>query len=312
MKLIILLALFFVSELTFATGTETGNGGDGVLHREKVTLLDSLEYDFELVDIQSYQFSTELNFILDNLASKLEVNIVRPQDLVWALTNRKLEDIKDEGAIRHPIEGKLVQIAVQREGVVVIQKNLFNLLQSEESEQNDKLGLILHEVLIATALKYNLDLKIPDLGTAPIRKLVWYSRQKVSSDLPDSLFKKIWQKLPYIFGEVSINFDNNSFHIDNPKALFGSKLYPIEVVHFETYNQEAAWCYYFAKKLNLASSNQNYKSYQGKYGSIQTYSSNILAVSTGVSVEHSINNYLIFSPVKSSWAFSWITCRKVN
>ena len=131
------------------------------------------------------------------------------------------------------------------------------------------------------------------MGTGPIRELVWYSKQKVLDGLPSQLFIKIWQKLPYVLGEVTINEENNSFHIETPRAMFGGKLFPIDVVLFEIYNQESAWCYYFAKKLNLLKGLDSYKSYQGTYGSISTSPENI-AVSTGVNIQFTINNNLIF------------------
>ena len=88
MKLFYFLIIIFMTQIAFS-GTETGNGGDGVLQDGKLTLLDSLEYDFELIDIQNYDFSNHLTSVLNILESKLEKDIVKPQNLVWALTDRK-------------------------------------------------------------------------------------------------------------------------------------------------------------------------------------------------------------------------------
>ncbi len=83
--------------------------------------------------------------------------------LKWAFTDLPLESIHDEGEIRISRPESKKQLAIQKDGLVVIQRQEFNELDNES-----KAALFTHEALLYTVSVLNPDL-IQQQGTSLIR-----------------------------------------------------------------------------------------------------------------------------------------------
>ena len=84
--------------------------------------------------------------------------------LKWAFTDVELERLHDEGLISLENENTLKQVAVQKDGLVVVNRKEFNMLDSDS-----KKALFIHEAVLRSVLV----LKPSDIqqnGTAHVRK----------------------------------------------------------------------------------------------------------------------------------------------
>ncbi|NUM87922.1 MAG: hypothetical protein HUU37_01845 [Bdellovibrionales bacterium] len=321
MKLNLLPPIALLVAMTMSTahaGIES-HGGDAVVTKSKVpkvSLLDSHEFDYEFMAVFSddpklFQDLEQKRFLL---AARLGIQLPRSDDLVWARTKAQLENIRDEGAIRTGLEGKLAQAAIQRDRVVVIQGALFDAMSP-----GDRVGLILHEILIAGALEEQLNLAVPEIGTSPIRELVWLAQNPAAKNLPAFLFQNSWKKLPSRFGIVQLDRDTGSFTILDPRVPFGSSLLPIDRVFYRESDKAAAWCGFFGKKLKLGSGG-----YDGTYTSDSPFNipslkdalaSNrisTLTVTTGVTHELTKTGDLLFGTAYSMTVLTSLSCRRVQ
>lgn len=86
--------------------------------------------------------------------------------LKWAFTNTNLEDLADEGLIRVDNPETKKQLAIQKDGLVVVSKNEFDKLDSLSKE-----SLFIHEAVLFSTKKVNPDL-IKKSGTEPVRAYV--------------------------------------------------------------------------------------------------------------------------------------------
>ncbi len=91
--------------------------------------------------------------------------------LQWAFTNSNLEDIKDEGVMRVFNPNTKRQVAIQKDGLVIINEKEFNLMDNDS-----KAALKLHESALCAVKALNPEL-LEFHGTAPVRNFV---RQFVS------------------------------------------------------------------------------------------------------------------------------------
>lgn len=201
---------------------EVGNGGDAVVKDGQVSLLDLVETTDELLDVQRFVSGThEVSIKLNRI---LRTFLASPHSMTWILTSKSLENIQDEGIIVTPIEGELRQVAVQKDGVVLIQKNLF-----EAMDEHNQKALFLHEILIRTALLIGYDLET-NLGTSPLRKVIAFIMQSGSFPeeylrnilnqlpiKPDSLLALGFNKLLDIKSEAEFTLVNPSFYLEKEK-----------------------------------------------------------------------------------------------
>lgn len=167
-----------------------GHGGNAVVGG-KVKLLDLLESVPDFLIPEKLTYIQDLKEKLKVFESKVETTPVQPSDLIWVLTNDDLRKLSDQGVIEYQFKQgeKLEQLAIQKDGTVLIRKDLF-----ENMEPKDQEAFLIHELLIATALSKNLDL-YGQLGTRPIRELVGVLFHPDAAQLPQRYFKNIWQKL---------------------------------------------------------------------------------------------------------------------
>jgi len=180
-----LLIGIFLGSSASAT-KEVGNGGDAVVKDGRISLLDLVETTDELLDVQRFASDTrEVSIKMNRILRTFHAN---PHAMAWILTSKSLENIQDEGIIATPIEGELKQVAVQKDGVVLIQKNLF-----EAMDEHNQKALFLHEVLIRTALLIGYDLET-NLGTSPLRKIIAFIMQ--SGSFPEEYLRNILNQLP--------------------------------------------------------------------------------------------------------------------
>lgn len=91
---------------------------------------------------------------------------LKAQPLKWFFTTVDLEDIKDEGAIRMEDPTSKKQVAIQKDGVVVINETEF-----KKMDDRSKTALLFHERVIYAVVNLNPQL-IKNQGTAPIRTFV--------------------------------------------------------------------------------------------------------------------------------------------
>lgn len=88
------------------------------------------------------------------------------QPLRWAFVDYDLETIEDSGIIRVENPKSKKQLAIQKDGLVVINKNEFEKIDGES--QN---ALFVHEAALYAVIKLNPSL-VKSFGTAPIRTYV--------------------------------------------------------------------------------------------------------------------------------------------
>jgi hypothetical protein len=124
-----------------------------------IDLLSSLSPDVPSRDLGNY-FSSDL--LTNALRSCL--NPVHGLHFAWTVV--PLEKVSDEGEIRLPSTVTERQLAIQKDGLVVVNKNEFRQIDSLSQ------GVLkLHEGMICAILKLNPQL-IASQGTAPIRSYV--------------------------------------------------------------------------------------------------------------------------------------------
>jgi hypothetical protein len=92
-----------------------------------------------------------------------QFGIVLPGPLRWAFTDSDLENIQDEGILRIPNPETKRQLAIQKDGLVVINKKEFYLL-----DKDGKVGLFFHEAVLRTLLLLNPK-HIEENGTENVR-----------------------------------------------------------------------------------------------------------------------------------------------
>ena len=185
--LFILLFAIFAGPTVHA-GDKTGNGGGvGVSPRGDVTLLDLLELgnDYLILDqfpetqailkwITSHHESVMPFYIKDEIgcltglkdSSYCSELSLKTRPLTFKFTNQFLPTIDDTGVVSLNNEYTREQAAIQRDGVVIIQKKLFLKM-----DDLSKASLLIHESLIRLVLFDNPSL-LQKSGTQPIRKVV--------------------------------------------------------------------------------------------------------------------------------------------
>lgn len=94
---------------------------------------------------------------------KFRWNKKAPQPLIFQLVNEPLEQIKDEGYIRNVDPKFMVQVAAQKDGVVLIYWPVFAKMDKE-----NQAGLFIHEALVGLLLNTNPKHLIQH-GTSKIR-----------------------------------------------------------------------------------------------------------------------------------------------
>ena len=190
--LLVVLALAQLSSLAFAGG-HIGNGGDAVTQPGKVTLLDLAEQDYKVFDPLEFgdgMLPFRLRDAYGLFLSKVGRVPVFTRELVWAFTDRRLEDVRDEGAIRLSLAGKVEQVAIQKDGFVIINEPLFRRM-----DRNSQSALFLHESMIATALRDRVNLNSPE-GTGPLREIVALLMSAHAELPPEKVYKQIWNRMP--------------------------------------------------------------------------------------------------------------------
>lgn len=95
------------------------------------------------------------------LWATFNINIAEP--LQWAFVDSELEKINDEGVVRIENPNTRKQVAIQKDGLVVISRTEFNLL-----DENSKVALFLHEAVLRAVLLTNPQ-NIIDNGTENVR-----------------------------------------------------------------------------------------------------------------------------------------------
>jgi hypothetical protein len=207
-------------ETIFSAGGHDGNGGDAVVKNGQVSLLDLVEQEYKIFNpaklggsARSPSRYISLRNAYGFFISKVGRVPVFPKELTWAFTNQPLEDIKDEGLIRTTLPRKLAQVAIQKDGFVLVYEPLFNAMDDHNQD-----SLILHETLITTALRNHISLKSA-IGTSPLRELVSLLMSTSPNTPTKQTYQNIWNRYPeaniynykkvdgnYVEGEAFMNF----------------------------------------------------------------------------------------------------------
>jgi hypothetical protein len=251
----------------FSAGGHDGNGGDAVVKNGQVSLLDLVEQQYKIfnpVKLGGTARSASRFISLRNaygfFISKVGRVPVFPKELTWAFTNQPLEDIKDEGLIRTTLPGKLAQVAIQKDGFVLVYEPLFNAMDNHNQD-----SLVFHETLIATALRNHISLKSA-IGTSPLRELVSLLMSTSPNTPTKQTYQNIWNRYPeaniynykkvdgnYVEGEAFMNFqladpqieiNNESQYVyvyDHPQAEEVARSACYTISPFTTRPQTTSW-----------------------------------------------------------------------
>jgi hypothetical protein len=123
--------------------------------------------------------------------------LAKPVALVWKFTDTPLEEIEDEGVVHlFQDQEQKVQLAVQKDGVVLVHEPTFNQL-----DDWSKVGMVTHEALIYIQLVGN-PRELTTVGTANIRRFNRLlldqakadARRKLSG-IPKSAFQNAYSAL---------------------------------------------------------------------------------------------------------------------
>lgn len=188
-ELIVAIGLIF-SVTAFSGPRVTGNGGDAVVSADTVNLLDLVENQYSFLNVSKEPYAKMYQYALVLFFGKVGWNPVRTREITWALTDLPLEDIHDEGSIRIQDPENIQQLAIQKNGVVLIYSKLYDKLS-----EKGKAALITHEILIATAINLGYDLSSAK-GTGPIRQLVSMLFSSNASAPTENFYRQIWDQLP--------------------------------------------------------------------------------------------------------------------
>ena len=116
--------------------------------------------------------------------------VTAPKELIWIFTSEPLEQLKDEGLIRNVDPTTLIQVAVQKDGIVVVHEPTFNKM-----DQRSKDALFMHETLVRIVSETNLKL-IKEQGTASIRKFnKMFIERYFGGFIPDEVYQKAFADL---------------------------------------------------------------------------------------------------------------------
>lgn len=216
---------------------QEGHGGNVVVSNGKVSLLDLVENNYIFLNPSKENYFQNLLKKLNLALVKIEWLVTRPSQMTWVLTDEKLEKISDQGIISTTQANSIEQVAIQKDNIVLINRPLF-LKMSDV----DKAALLVHELLISTALNLGFDVN-SDQGTAPIRKVVAILFSENSEAVGEKFYQDIWNELPILKNsraDKNINKLRDPFlqeitggtviysWIINPRVQLDDKLYPLK------------------------------------------------------------------------------------
>lgn len=183
----ILMTLIIVTHTGLALAQKTGNGGDAVVKGEQVSLLDLVENQNEIFVPKD----EEIIQLAQLAMSKINWIISSPKKIAWILTPQNLPEIQDEGYLDYrETDAEIKQLAIQKDDVVLINKNLFGRLPKKH-----QIGLVIHELLINTAIKIGKNLNT-EQGTRNIRQITSLILAKNPEEIPADYIMKIWDSIP--------------------------------------------------------------------------------------------------------------------
>lgn len=151
--------------------------------------VDKETRNFLLKDVASY-LTVQWNYIAYGDYGAMEraypfLNSKFGDQLVWIATQTPLENIPDEGVVRLADPSGKQQLAVQKDGVVMVYKPIFDRLDAR-----NKAALVLHEALLRMVLKINPS-HYQKYGTSKIRELVKLVFSENWNQLPDSAVNRV-------------------------------------------------------------------------------------------------------------------------
>lgn len=114
-------------------------------------------------------------------------------EIIWMMTDKELEEIPDEGTIRLPDGTSKKQVAIQKNGVVLIYRPIF-----EKMDERNKAALVLHELLLFAQMHGGAKDLLKN-GTAGVRKVVY------------DLFHEFYMEIPTIAFEGFCGWDGRAF-----------------------------------------------------------------------------------------------------
>lgn len=149
----------------------------------------------KLNNLHAYLGKINRKDVSQNLTARLQKN---GRVLRWMLVDFPLENLNDEGFISLLDPTTKRQVAIQKDGVVIIQRQEYAELDNES-----KAALFLHESVLFAVLTMNPDI-VQNNGTAPIRKIVrrtinyqnlFYSEKAKREQVDISTFKNYRQAI---------------------------------------------------------------------------------------------------------------------
>lgn len=225
-KSILMMAVLLSPTLVFAEGGNSGGGGgDAVQTKQGWTTLDLAEPSLtaSYFSMNQIAMQSKLNIRrLDECEAKIRNSqhhelfglgfgseIIRTfigfsrssvllKPLMWTTTNLPLAELRDEGAIRLADQNSTKQLALQKEGVVVVYKPIFEKLDDES-----KSALYLHETLLKTVLEHFPE-NYQAYGTSEIRKLVQVLMSENFSAIPASVMIRFCGKNGTVLRDIDI------------------------------------------------------------------------------------------------------------
>lgn len=141
-------------------------------------------------------------------------------EIIWMMTDKELEEIPDEGTIRLPDSSGKKQVAIQKNGVVLIYRPIF-----EKMDERNKAALILHELLLFAQMHGGANDLLKN-GTAGVRKVVY------------DLFNEFYVEIPAIAFEGFCGWNGKAFSDltyglqYDERAAVGSQRYTLKILRF--------------------------------------------------------------------------------
>ncbi len=232
-KIILVLLIFYTSQIQASSESGPGNGGDGIVRIEngktRVYLLDLVEAGVEKIPVFNWTIKVqpqieeridlalnrfkmkerELRNLKKHLTQKLSelykqsplgaFYILRAIELYqWNFVNSELLDVKDEDSVLSFGSEELVQLAIRRDLIIRVNKSLWKKMTLAH-----QVALILHEALYAVISPKSDE---------------FYKQIQNGSKTVYQLFRKLRQENKEVRAIIGFLFSSD-FQPNDPKAL---------------------------------------------------------------------------------------------
>lgn len=141
-------------------------------------------------------------------------------EIIWMMTDKELEEIPDEGTIRLPDGASKKQVAIQKNGVVLIYRPIF-----EKMDERNKAALILHELLLFAQMHGGAKDLLKN-GTAGVRKVVYDLFHEDYAEIPEVAFDGFCGWSGKAFSDLIYSLERDE------RAPVGSQKYSLKIMRY--------------------------------------------------------------------------------